>query len=528
MSRIVRIVNTLKPHFFSIYRTDRHGNIRRRLATRSTHPAISPDSSTVIYNYKNQIYSMKTKNGKNKTQLTMFPLYGSKRDLHFGPQGHHIYFTQEKSGQKVCYKMNSNGTNLESLGICKHHWKGIKDVIPTKSKVLYVSPEGDQVVYTDSMREGIFVYQEGPDAHFYEHRVERPTLKPFPGEKHFENIRQLTFGGQNAEGYFSFDDQSIVLQAAGSSRYGTTCDQIYRLELNPTPTPSTPLSRLSTGLGACTCAYFHPDGETTIHASTFLSATFDKHTGNSCPPKKCQSKEAQTDNVLKKLCNTSYVWDLFPDYDIFKVNKYGNIIAQLTDAPGYDAEGAVSPDGRRIVFTSLRSGDPELWIMDFDGNNKRQLTHSLGYDGGPFFSPDGTKIGFRASRPSTVEEIDKYKLLLNYNLVEPLAMELFTINVDGTGMRQITKLGRSNWAPFYLSDNRRIIFSSNFNATSFGAFDLYVINEDGTGLERVTYNEKGFDAFPMMSHRGDKLIWGSSRNGRDPTELNLFLADWVN
>uniref|UniRef100_A0A1I7Y074 Biopolymer transporter Tol n=1 Tax=Steinernema glaseri TaxID=37863 RepID=A0A1I7Y074_9BILA len=155
------------------------------------------------------------------------------------------------------------------------------------------------------------------------------------------------------------------------------------------------------------------------------------------------------------------------------------------------------------------------------------LTNHLGYDGGPFFSPDGTKIGFRASRPKTKEEVEKYKLLLEYNLVEPLAMELFTINVDGSGMRQITKLGGSNWAPFYLKDNKRIIFSTNFNASFFGAFDLYVINEDGTGLERVTYNKNGFDAFPMMSHKGDKLIWGSSRNGHDETELNLFLADWV-
>lgn len=123
-------------------------------------------------------------------------------------------------------------------------------------------------------------------------------------------------------------------------------------------------------------------------------------------------------------------------------------------------------------------------------------------------------------------------------------MELYTINIDGTGLKKITQFGGSNWAPFYLNDNFHIIFSSNFNATSFEAFDLYTVDETANNVERVcdiimkllfnhnfiqiTYTPHGFDAFPMLSHNGKKLIWGSSRNGQSLTDLNLFLADWIN
>ncbi|CAD5206821.1 unnamed protein product [Bursaphelenchus okinawaensis] len=348
----------------------------------------------------------------------------------------------------------------------------------------------------------------------------------YPEEKHLNSVAQLTFGGQNAEGYFNFASKNILFQAMGKERYGTLCDQIYKLNIEKLVDENTHLQRISTGLGACTCSYFFPDDQTYIYASTFAAVKPD-HLENTCPPKKCQSSEATTDPILKKLCNTSYTWDIVPDYDIYKVNKYGNIIKRLTSTPGYDAEGAVSPNGKNIVFMSMRTGDPELWLMDSEGENLRQLTNVVGYDGGPFFSPDGTKVIFRASRPKTEQELEKYRKLLSYNLVEPLEMELFEINIDGTGMRQITYLGGSNWAPFFLLDNDRILYSTNFNVTGFGAFDIYMVNRKADKLERITYNKNGFDSFPMQSRDGKKVIWGSSRNGKTPYDLNLFLADWT-
>uniref|UniRef100_A0A0N5C881 Peptidase_S9 domain-containing protein n=1 Tax=Strongyloides papillosus TaxID=174720 RepID=A0A0N5C881_STREA len=316
----------------------------------------------------------------------------------------------------------------------------------------------------------------------------------YPGENHLKNIKQLTFGGQNAEGYFVRDDSAFIFQAMGNENYKTECDQIYRYDIKGhLPSDESIPQKMSVGLGTTTCSFLFPSKKESIHASTIRAVDFNGNLLNgACPPKKCKSVDAKTDVVLKHLCNTSYVWDIFPNYDIYLVNEYGNFIKQLTDTEGYDAEGTISPDGRLIVYTSMASGDLELWIMYSDGSGKRQLTNELGYDGGAFFSPDGTKIIFRASRPKSEEEIKKYKLLLSYGLVEPLSMELFVINVDGTNLRQITKLGGSNWAPYYLTDNKRIIFSSNFNssATHFGEFHIYIINEDGTGLEQVSLKLK--------------------------------------
>jgi Tol biopolymer transport system component len=169
-----------------------------------------------------------------------------------------------------------------------------------------------------------------------------------------------------------------------------------------------------------------------------------------------------------------YIWDVFPSYDIFLVNEFGNVIKQLTDTPGYDAEGVVSPDGKTILFTSKRDGDLNLFLMDTDGQNVRQLTHELGYDGGAFFSPDGKKIVWRASRPKSDQEKQLYKDLLEYDMVQPVSMELFVMNLETKEAKQVTKLGGANWAPYMLNDNKRIVFSSDFNETAnFGAFSLY-------------------------------------------------------
>ncbi|GMR36971.1 hypothetical protein PMAYCL1PPCAC_07166 [Pristionchus mayeri] len=369
----------------------------------------------------------------------------------------------------------------------------------------------------------------------------------YDGENHLRNIRQLTFGGSNAEGYFSFDNNKLTYQATLTG--STNCDQIYQMDLTLDPRTQVP-KRMSTGLGACTCSFFMGDDEHFLYAGTFHhvkypdvqppTASFD-----TCNPKKCIDLEKIADPKLRDLCNTSYTWDIFNEYDIFLADKYGNIVSRLTDAPGYDAEGVVSPDGKLIAYTSMSSGDLELWIMNTDGSGKRQLTDTLGYDGGSFFSPDGKKLIFRASRPKTPEEIQKYKDLLSYDLVAPTDMELFWIPVDGSHKEvQITQLGGANWAPYYHHDNKRIIFSSDHNNTAgFGAFDLWMIEESGdlntlervretqrskiTSPSQITWDDDQFDAFAMFSWDGKQLVWGSSRNASNEYDMNLFIADWV-
>ena len=194
--------------------------------------------------------------------------------------------------------------------------------------------------------------------------------------------------------------------------------------------------------------------------------------------------------------------------------------------PGYDAEGVLSPKGDKILFTSDRTGDLELWTMNLDGSGLRQITNELGYDGGAFFSPDGSKIVFRASRPKTEAEIKEYKDLLKEGLVAPTNMEIYTCNADGSDLRQVTKLGKANWAPFYHPSGKKIIFSSNHHSTRGYDFQLYMINEDGTGLEQIT-SESIFNSFPMFSPDGKKLVFSSNRNNGGTRDTNVFVADWV-
>ncbi|WP_046743339.1 TolB family protein [Kordia zhangzhouensis] len=329
---------------------------------------------------------------------------------------------------------------------------------------------------------------------------ENPLI--FPEEKHFKNIHQVTFGGDNAEAYWSFDDQQLVFQS-NNTQWNVSCDQMFLMNADETFKDQMP-PMVSTGKGRTTCSYFLPDNKHIIYASTHL-------VDEKCP-----------DVPLRK--NGKYIWPVYDSFDIFIADLDGNIVKQLTNEKGYDAEPTVSPKGDKIVFTSTRSGDLELYTMNLDGTDVKQITNELGYDGGAFFSPDGTKIIFRSSRPRTQEEIKEYKELLAEGLVQPTQMELYICNADGSDLRQLTDLGNANWSPFFHPSGEKVIFSSNHESGGF-PFNLYMINLDGTGLERITHS-KTFDAFPVFSNDGKKLVFSSNRNNGGGRDTNLFIAEW--
>jgi Tol biopolymer transport system component len=324
-------------------------------------------------------------------------------------------------------------------------------------------------------------------------------------EPHLSNIRQLTFGGDNAEAYFSPDGTKLAFQS-NFKGWGHSCDQIHALTIADAKDSSYRPPLISTGKGRTTCSYFMPDGKHILYASTHEA-------GEACPPEPPPRKDRK------------YLWQVLPSYDIYVADEKGTITKQLTNRSGYDAEATVSPNGDKIVFTSDRTGDLELWTMNIDGSNQRQITNQLGYDGGAFFSPDGKKLVFRASRPLTDSAQQEYKELLAQGLVAPTNMEIYTCNVDGSDLKQITNLGKANWAPYYHPGGKKILFSSNHKSQRGYDFHIYMINEDGTGLEQIT-NESMFNAFPMFSPDGKKLVWSSNRNNGGTRDTNVFIADW--
>lgn len=329
----------------------------------------------------------------------------------------------------------------------------------------------------------------------------------YEGEKHLANLKQLTNGGDNAEAYFSFDDKQLVFQA-NNEKWNTSCDQIFLYDLQQSYNNEEQAPLLSTGKGRTTCSYFMPGNKSIVYASTHLA-------DEACPPVPDRSAHGG-----------AYVWPIYRGFDIFTADLEGNILKQLTNEDGYDAEATVSPNGDKMVFTSTRSGDLELYTMNIDGSDVKQVTDELGYDGGAFFSPDGTKLIFRASRPKTEEEVKKYKSLLAQNLVEPTNMELYVCNIDGSDLKQITKLGNANWAPFFHPSGEKVIFCSNHESKRGFPFNLYMINLDGSNLEKITF-DSAFDSFPMFSFDGKKLIFASNRNNGGTRETNLFIADWI-
>ncbi len=323
-------------------------------------------------------------------------------------------------------------------------------------------------------------------------------VDPEPGEVHFTKIQQLTFGGNNAEGYFSRSGEQIIFQRQEKVSGG--CDQQYIINAD-----GTGLRRVSNGQGRTTCGYFYDNDRRILYSSTF------EH-DPACPAPPDHSK--------------GYVWPI-GHFEIYTAAADGSDFRKLTDNGTYNAEATLSPDGSRIIFTSTMDGDLDLYTMNVDGSDLKRVTNRVGYDGGAFFSPDGTMIVWRAGYPTTAADSADYTGLLAQRMVRPGSLEIWVANADGSNARQVTNLGGANFAPYFHPDGKRIIFASNHESDGGRAFSLYLIGIDGTGLERVTYHGE-FDSFPMFNADGTKLVWASNRHGSEPRETNLFIADWVN
>lgn len=317
-----------------------------------------------------------------------------------------------------------------------------------------------------------------------------------PREVHLADLQQLTFGGENAEAYWSPDGTRFSFQ---SKRDGAGCDRIYVADAD-----GTGVRQLSSGIGVTTCAHFLGDDHV-VYGSTFLKR-------KECPPRPDFSR--------------GYVWAIHPEYDIFVRRLDGLGLRRLTKEPGYDAEATVSPDGETILFTSLRTGDPEMFLMDARGENLRQLTDAPGYDGGGFFTPDGSRIVWRRTAKMPPEQLAEYRALLAQDLVRPSKMDLWVMDADGTNKREVLANGAANFAPYGLPDGSGMLFASNMDDPKGRNFDIYFIRYDGTGLERITFYE-GFDSFPHFSPDGEFLLFSSNRFGSQRGETNVFRARWV-
>ena len=316
-------------------------------------------------------------------------------------------------------------------------------------------------------------------------------------ELHLRNVRQLTSGGENAEAYWAFDGSQLIYQAR---KPGAECDQIYVLD------PESGDTRMvSTGEGRTTCSYFYPSGNEILYSSTH-------HHNAACPPNPDFSM--------------GYVWPVYETYDVFASNLDGSGLRQLTTEEGYDAEATFSPAGDRIVFTSARDGDLELYSMAPDGSDVIRLTDRPGYDGGAFYSPDGSKIIWRAHYPGEGPELEDYRRLLSQGLLRPGELEIYIMDADGSNQRQLTQLGGANFAPYWHPSGEKIVFSSNHHDPDGRDFEIYMINLDGSGLTRITYSE-GFDGFPVFSPDGQHLVFGSNRNNGGTSDTNVFIGEWI-
>ena len=317
-----------------------------------------------------------------------------------------------------------------------------------------------------------------------------------PGETHFAHLWQLTFGGENAEAYWSSKGDRLILQ---STRDGYPCDQMFVMDLSSGAT-----RRVSTGTGRVTCGYFYDNDRRVLFSSTHLGS-------DSCPPPPDYSQ--------------GYVWAVYADFDVFTARADGSDLKRLTTTPGYDAEATVSVDGKWLVFTSVRDGDLELYKMHPDGSALTRLTHSVGYDGGSYFSHDGRRICYRADHPTDSTAIATYQSLLGRHLVKPTQMDLWVMNADGSGQRQITHDPGASFAPYFMPDDSGLIYASNREDAHGRNFDIYTVDLAGGTLKPVT-RDPSFDGFPMFSPNGRWLAFCSNRGGKGRGETNVFIAEW--
>ncbi|GIV02958.1 MAG: hypothetical protein KatS3mg015_1788 [Fimbriimonadales bacterium] len=326
--------------------------------------------------------------------------------------------------------------------------------------------------------------------------VPNDALLRHPQETHLANIRQLTFGGQNAEAYWNVDGTKIIYQ---STQPEWPDEQILIMNAD-----GSDKRLVSPGTGRCTCGYFIPGTDEVVFSWT---GWWDK--GPQPPVDRSKG----------------YVWMVNPWFRIFRAKSDGSNMRMLLERRGYAAETTIAPDGSFMVFTSTMDGDLEIYRMNLDGTGLTRLTNELGYDGGPFVSWDGKKIVYRRAAITSQAERDDYIGLLKQFLVRPTKLEIWIMDADGKNKRQVTHLGAASFAPFLHPNGKDIIFSSNYGDPRGREFDLWMIGVDGKNLRRITYTPE-FDGFPMFTRDGKRLVWASNRNGKVEGETNIFVADW--
>lgn len=329
-------------------------------------------------------------------------------------------------------------------------------------------------------------------------------------EGHLRNVRQLTFGhspqydaadhaANFAEAYWSPDMRHLVLQATVDE---WQCDQLFTLDLL-----SGGLQMVNDGAGRVTCGYFTADSRHLIYSCTAENG------GPECPARPDMSQ--------------GYVWPVYAAYDIYLADTAtGEVQRNLTNNPGYDAEGTIDWHSGWLYFTSMREGDLDVYRLHLEDGTLERLTDAFGYDGGPFISYDGQTVLYRHGIIHDDAERADYSALLQQGLIRPGELELMAMNADGSGKRQLTNNGASNFAPFLHPDGQTVIFCSNLAQPGGRYFDLYTVPLAGGEPERITYHED-FDGFPMFSPDGKYLVWCSNRNQSRPNETNVFIAEWI-